>query len=158
MPYGLSLYNIIITQVDRYMLAIILFILIVLIIMLAATCIFIGIGYLISLIMPFTLFQATALFIGSMLVVSTFFNSTISPLMMKKSTRYGSNEDYYDDDYDDYDDNDNDDDDDNDNREARITPAERFRQNVTVINQDKIGRNSPCPCGSGKKYKFCCGK
>jgi SEC-C motif-containing protein len=23
---------------------------------------------------------------------------------------------------------------------------------------DKIGRNDPCPCGSGKKYKKCCGK
>ena len=23
---------------------------------------------------------------------------------------------------------------------------------------DKIGRNDPCPCGSGKKYKNCCGK
>lgn len=23
---------------------------------------------------------------------------------------------------------------------------------------DKIGRNTPCPCGSGKKYKKCCGK
>jgi preprotein translocase subunit SecA len=22
----------------------------------------------------------------------------------------------------------------------------------------KIGRNEPCPCGSGKKYKQCCGK
>ena len=22
----------------------------------------------------------------------------------------------------------------------------------------KIGRNEPCPCGSGKKYKNCCGK
>ena len=22
----------------------------------------------------------------------------------------------------------------------------------------KIGRNQPCPCGSGKKYKHCCGK
>ncbi|MBC6995220.1 SEC-C domain-containing protein [Lewinella lacunae] len=22
----------------------------------------------------------------------------------------------------------------------------------------KIGRNAPCPCGSGKKYKNCCGK
>ena len=22
----------------------------------------------------------------------------------------------------------------------------------------KIGRNDPCPCGSGKKYKQCCGK
>ena len=23
---------------------------------------------------------------------------------------------------------------------------------------EKIGRNDPCPCGSGKKYKHCCGK
>ncbi|MDD5596258.1 MAG: SEC-C metal-binding domain-containing protein [Candidatus Omnitrophica bacterium] len=22
----------------------------------------------------------------------------------------------------------------------------------------KVGRNDPCPCGSGKKYKKCCGK
>ncbi|NTU66782.1 MAG: preprotein translocase subunit SecA [Candidatus Moranbacteria bacterium] len=27
-----------------------------------------------------------------------------------------------------------------------------------IINADKIGRNDPCPCGSGKKYKKCCGK
>ncbi|MBO5139557.1 MAG: SEC-C domain-containing protein, partial [Peptococcaceae bacterium] len=25
-------------------------------------------------------------------------------------------------------------------------------------NKDKVGRNDPCPCGSGKKYKHCCGK
>ena len=28
----------------------------------------------------------------------------------------------------------------------------------TVIAEPKIGRNDPCPCGSGKKYKKCCGK
>jgi Predicted metal-binding protein related to the C-terminal domain of SecA len=27
----------------------------------------------------------------------------------------------------------------------------------TVVKGDKIGRNDPCPCGSGKKYKKCCG-
>ena len=26
------------------------------------------------------------------------------------------------------------------------------------IAEKKIGRNEPCPCGSGKKYKKCCGK
>ena len=31
--------------------------------------------------------------------------------------------------------------------------------NKTVVNQGpKVGRNDPCPCGSGKKYKNCCGK
>ncbi len=28
----------------------------------------------------------------------------------------------------------------------------------TVVNDKKIGRNDPCPCGSGLKYKKCCGK
>ncbi len=32
------------------------------------------------------------------------------------------------------------------------------KKSGTVINEKKIGRNDPCPCGSGKKYKFCCGK
>ncbi len=27
----------------------------------------------------------------------------------------------------------------------------------TVIKAPKVGRNDPCPCGSGKKYKKCCG-
>ncbi len=29
--------------------------------------------------------------------------------------------------------------------------------NKTVVNKDKVGRNDLCPCGSGKKYKKCCG-
>lgn len=28
----------------------------------------------------------------------------------------------------------------------------------TRINENRVGRNDPCPCGSGKKYKKCCGK
>jgi hypothetical protein len=28
----------------------------------------------------------------------------------------------------------------------------------TVRKGKKVGRNDPCPCGSGKKYKKCCGK
>ncbi|WP_453990912.1 SEC-C metal-binding domain-containing protein [Bacillus nitroreducens] len=27
-----------------------------------------------------------------------------------------------------------------------------------LINKAKVGRNEPCPCGSGKKYKKCCGR
>jgi len=26
-----------------------------------------------------------------------------------------------------------------------------------MIAENKVGRNDPCPCGSGKKYKKCCG-
>ena len=28
---------------------------------------------------------------------------------------------------------------------------------ITIKKADKVGRNDPCPCGSGKKYKNCCG-
>jgi len=28
----------------------------------------------------------------------------------------------------------------------------------TRIAGEKVGRNDPCPCGSGKKYKKCCGQ
>ncbi|PIR68331.1 preprotein translocase subunit SecA, partial [Candidatus Nomurabacteria bacterium CG10_big_fil_rev_8_21_14_0_10_35_16] len=31
-------------------------------------------------------------------------------------------------------------------------------QHAPVDGKDKVGRNDPCPCGSGKKYKKCCGK
>lgn len=35
----------------------------------------------------------------------------------------------------------------------------RQGQSVTVVRQGpKVGRNDPCPCGSGKKYKNCCGR
>ena len=29
---------------------------------------------------------------------------------------------------------------------------------ITKIAEKKVRRNEPCPCGSGKKYKKCCGK
>ena len=51
----------------------------------------------------------------------------------------------------------------------QLTPEERAKQQEkkqqrlqvqqTVVNKEpRIGRNDPCPCGSGKKYKNCCGK
>ena len=30
--------------------------------------------------------------------------------------------------------------------------------NKNFPSKEKISRNAPCPCGSGKKYKHCCGK
>lgn len=32
------------------------------------------------------------------------------------------------------------------------------KSSKTVVNENKVGRNDPCPCGSGKKYKKCCGR
>ena len=32
------------------------------------------------------------------------------------------------------------------------------KKSGTVVVGKKVGRNDPCPCVSGKKYKFCCGR
>lgn len=32
------------------------------------------------------------------------------------------------------------------------------KKSGTVVVGKKVGRNDSCPCGSGKKYKFCCGR
>jgi len=44
---------------------------------------------------------------------------------------------------------------------AMASPMAQRRQgdNITVVRSTpKVGRNDPCPCGSGKKYKQCCGR
>lgn len=49
-------------------------------------------------------------------------------------------------------------------QELRKNPKGAFAANLfesekqMPIRVEKIGRNEPCPCGSGKKYKKCCGK
>ncbi|HIU25396.1 MAG TPA: SEC-C domain-containing protein [Candidatus Copromorpha excrementigallinarum] len=37
-----------------------------------------------------------------------------------------------------------------------ITKA--YKKSKTVVKGKKTGRNDPCPCGSGRKYKHCCGR
>ncbi|MGI6085530.1 MAG: SEC-C metal-binding domain-containing protein [Acetivibrionales bacterium] len=40
--------------------------------------------------------------------------------------------------------------------EERARIRKQFNEDHRVVS-DKVGRNDPCPCGSGKKYKKCCG-
>ena len=42
--------------------------------------------------------------------------------------------------------------------EKKKTLYREAKKANTVVKGKKVGRNDPCPCGSGKKYKFCCGK
>lgn len=42
--------------------------------------------------------------------------------------------------------------------EKRKDIQKQYRNSVMVRNVTKVGRNEPCTCGSGKKYKKCCGK
>lgn len=41
--------------------------------------------------------------------------------------------------------------------EKRIEIVKEFKRSKTVVKEKEPGRNDPCPCGSGKKYKKCCG-
>lgn len=42
-------------------------------------------------------------------------------------------------------------------KEKRKEIQVKWRETKTIVNENKVGRNDPCPCGSGKKYKKCCG-
>ncbi len=43
-------------------------------------------------------------------------------------------------------------------QERRKEIRKEYNKSKTYVNENKIGRNDDCPCGSGKKYKKCCGK
>ena len=43
-------------------------------------------------------------------------------------------------------------------KETRHALFLESRKSGTIVKPKKIGRNDPCPCGSGKKYKQCCGR
>ena len=42
-------------------------------------------------------------------------------------------------------------------REAFVAALRESSRETTVRSGPKVGRNDPCPCGSGRKYKKCCG-
>ncbi len=42
--------------------------------------------------------------------------------------------------------------------EKRTEITRTWRQEQQAVSSNTVGRNDPCPCGSGKKYKKCCGK
>ena len=39
-----------------------------------------------------------------------------------------------------------------------VIPKREHKQQTVRRDMPKVGRNDPCPCGSGKKYKHCCGR
>ncbi len=128
-------------------LAIIIFL--ALLAVIVSTCIFLGVGYVFSCILPLSLFQGTLLSIGASFVV--VFGVSVITICIQ-FVRY-SGWDHMDDDFDEDSDDefDEDDYDDDDSEDLKNT-------DYVAENTVKIGRNRLCPCGSGIKYKRCCGK
>ena len=44
------------------------------------------------------------------------------------------------------------------NNDIKINIADSSEEKPKAVSTPKTPRNAPCPCGSGKKYKYCCGK
>ncbi len=44
------------------------------------------------------------------------------------------------------------------NKESVLEPQNSEHEKIPQVGGKKVSRNDPCPCGSGKKYKNCCGK
>ena len=112
-----------------------------------STVIFIGCGYLISLITALTLFQASLLCIGTTFLLVLVVVIIVAGVMINdyiQTSDYDEDEDDDEEEEEDYDEEDENDD--------------AIRRDFTVIKKRKTGRNEPCPCESGKKYKYCCGK
>ncbi len=114
-----------------------------------SSSLFLAAGYAISAVLPLTLFEAGLLAVGSSFVV--VFSVAASMLLwqiplvmrslvsdnMEDEGEEESDDDFYEDDEEDEDVAD----------EGRL-PA----------RSDKHPRNALCSCGSGRKYKYCCGK
>ncbi len=118
------------------------------------TGLFVGMGYVISWIFPLSLFQACVLSIGTAFVVGFIFLGISMYALLSGASRssvFDDDDGFEDDDFDEEDDYGEDEEEWEELvphivRPAKTTPSE------------KVSRNAPCPCGSGKKYKYCCGK
>jgi len=117
------------------------------------TFLFIGVGYILSIILPLSLFEGAVLAIGSSFILA-FSIAAIS--IGQQVSRYGF--------YIPRNNLDGEDDEDDFDEEDESEEYEKYEsgnvpnQQRTAGNTAKIGRNAPCPCGSGLKYKRCCGK
>lgn len=98
--------------------------------------IFIGTGALLSQWLPLSLFQASALAVGATLAIALVVQ-IVTTMMQLQVQHDRDNNDYFDWEPE---------------EQADGTPV------FSRPNIPKIGRNAPCPCGSRKKHKNCCGK
>ena len=96
---------------------------------------FIGVGALLARWLPMSLFQASALAIGATMAIALVV-LVVMTIMHLQTDHSGDDDDF--------------------DRE----PDEPDEPDtlLSTPNRPKIGRNEPCPCGSGKKFKNCCGK
>lgn len=119
---------------------------------LLGTLLFVGLGALLAWAAPLTLFQAICVIIGSALVmILTLIMTKISSLL--PAYMHACNDD--DDEWTDNTDEPDDEDGLADEQTDKNTPI--FDVPPWKSSSPQVSRNAPCPCGSGQKFKKCCG-
>jgi hypothetical protein len=114
---------------------------------------FVGMGWLLSRILPLSLFEASVIALLSSLGLAYVIGQIISI-----PTRPTYDEDWEDEE--DWNEEDWDEDWEEDEYDEPISFPQWRRRGEVQKGTDVpvVGRNDPCPCGSGKKYKYCHGK
>ena len=102
-----------------------------------------GLGVLLSWIFPLTPFQGTLVHLGLFALALTFIGVTLLFERIKDIFWTATDEE-------------DDLDEELDFRQRNGSSSTIQRPLPPRREPTKIGRNDPCPCGSGKKYKFCC--
>ncbi len=112
---------------------------------------FISIAVLIARWLPLSLFQASVLVIGSAMVMLMGVYLIVSLMQYYAGQARRNRDDEW-----------PDDDDpeawgDDDEEEWGVGDDEALDAAIKEASS-KVGRNAPCPCGSGRKFKLCCGR
>ena len=97
---------------------------------------FVGIGALLAQWLPMSLFQASVLAIAATATIALIIQAFMTMM------RLHMDHDCLDDDF----------------GWEPFAEDEDVHAPRTIASPSKIGRNQPCPCGSGKKFKLCCGQ
>jgi hypothetical protein len=108
---------------------------------------FVGIGWLLSRILPLSLFEASVIALlsgfGLAYVISQITSIPIGPIYDEEwEDEEDWDEEWEEDEY----------------KEPTSFSQWRRRGGEESTDAPVVGRNDPCPCGSGKKYKYCHGK
>jgi hypothetical protein len=111
---------------------------------------FLGIGTVLNLFLPITAFQTALLLMAPFCCLLILFpllliNQKIEEIVIMME------EDYMLWDEDEWMDN-------RDKSEKKRSRSKQRQNKIIVMGSSPIDRNAPCPCGSGKKYKNCCGQ
>ena len=133
----------------KVIISILVFLACIVLLIAISTAAFVAAGYLLSLILPVTVFQSSVLCIGATFVFAFIISAVtiVKQISDRQEYTYEDDEEYEDDE-----------DEDEDEEKEKNTFDNVSHRSFTVVNKRKVGRNEPCPCGSGKKYKHCCGK